>query len=108
MCPTATAGQRLAVPLTSQIDGDYSSHVNWSRSSSFVLSAKLMEQRQCLGAAARRQETIETDPDEAFRKDVEAEASEKFLRADGHQADEAPVSVVLPSKGHVAFGHGPR
>ena len=61
---------------------------------------------QCLGATARRQETVEADPHEAFREHVEAEAAEEFLRAEGHQADLAPVAVVLPPKRHLVVGHG--
>ena len=41
---------------------------------------------QCLGAAARRQETVEANPDEALREHVEAEAAEEFLSAERHQS----------------------
>ena len=61
---------------------------------------------QCLGATARRQETVEANPDEALRQHVEAEAPEEFLRAERHQSDLAPVAVVLPPKRHLVVGHG--
>ena len=61
---------------------------------------------QGLGATARRQETVEANPDEALREHVEAEAAEEFLRAEGHQPDLAPVAVVLPPKRHLVLGHG--
>jgi hypothetical protein len=50
---------------------------------------------QGLGAAARRQETVEANPDEALRQYVQAEAAEEFLSAERHQADSTPVAVVL-------------
>jgi len=36
---------------------------------------------------------------------VEAEAPEKFLSAEGHDADLTPVAVVLPPKRHLGVGH---
>ena len=61
---------------------------------------------QCLGAAARRQEAVEANPDETLREHVEAEAAEEFLSAERHQSDPTPVPVVLPPKRHLVLGHG--
>ncbi len=61
---------------------------------------------QCLGAAARRQEAVEANPDEALREHVEAEAAEEFLRAERHQSDPTPVAIVLPPKRHLVLGDG--
>ena len=46
------------------------------------------------------------DADKALREHVEAEAAEEFLRAERHQSDPTPVSVVLPPKRHLVLGHG--
>ena len=36
---------------------------------------------------------------------MEAEAPEEFLRAEGHEADLAPVAIVLPPKRHLVVAH---
>src|SRR6266581_2138386 len=61
---------------------------------------------QRLGATARGEEAVEPDPHEAFRQHVEAEAAEKFLRAEGHEADLASVAVVLPPTRHLVLSQG--
>src|SRR5439155_18354110 len=60
---------------------------------------------EILGAASRRQEAIEADPDEALGQHVEAEAPAEFVDADGHQPQLTAVAVILPSKGHLVVGH---
>ena len=62
--------------------------------------------RQLVGAAPRREDAKVADADEAFRQDVQEEASEEFVDVERQRADLAPVAIVLPPKRDRVVGDG--
>jgi hypothetical protein len=59
-----------------------------------------------VGAAPRRQQAEVADADEAFREDVQEEASEEFVDVERQRANLAPVPIVFPPKRDGVVGDG--
>jgi hypothetical protein len=61
-------------------------------------------QGQVVGSASSREKAVEANPDEASREHVQAQPTEEFVGADGHDPDLTAVGVVLPAKRDAVVG----